>query len=70
MSAEVCDCVVRKAGEDLTLRALAFLVASTDNQEAKAEESRGKLSLRELTKAGMFFTTAPAACAAGGKGDQ
>lgn len=70
MGAEVCDCVGKKASEELTPDALSFLVASMDNQEERAEELRGKLGLAELTKAGMFFVTAPASCSAGRTGDQ
>ena len=63
MSAQVCDCVGKKADADLSPDALAFLVASMDKQEAKAAELRSKLTLQEVTKAGMFFVSAPASCA-------
>lgn len=63
MAAQVCDCVGEKAGKELSADALAFLVATMDKQESTAEELRSKLSLEEITKAGMFFVTAPASCA-------
>jgi len=67
MPAGVCDCVGEKASKDLSPDALAFLVASMDKKTEVAESLRGKLTLEEMTKAGMFFATAPASCAAPAK---
>jgi hypothetical protein len=63
MSASICSCVAKKAGDELSEDARAFLVASMDKQDDRAAELRGKLTLEELTRAGMFFANAPASCA-------
>jgi hypothetical protein len=63
MSAAVCDCVGKRANDELSPNARAFLVASMDKKEEEAASLRAKLPLEEMTKAGMFFVTAPAACA-------
>lgn len=63
MSATVCECVGKKANDELSANARAFLVASMDKKEDEMASLRSKLTLEEMTKAGMFFVTAPAACA-------
>jgi len=63
MGAELCRCVGDKAESDLSPGALEFLVASLEQQEQRTEKLRGKLSVEELMSAGMFMTSAPAACA-------
>jgi hypothetical protein len=68
MPAAVCDCVGQKAATDLSPEARAFLVASMDKREEEAATLRGKLSLEETMKAGMFFATAPASCASASVG--
>lgn len=67
MSAAVCDCVGKKAKDELSADALAFLVASMDKKEDVAAELRSKLTLAEMTSAGTFFVKAPAACASSGQ---
>jgi hypothetical protein len=70
MTAPTCDCVAKKAAEDLSADARAFLVASMEKNDRRAAELRGKLSLEEMTRAGMLFATAPAACARAAAGGQ
>ncbi|MBK8250099.1 MAG: hypothetical protein IPK85_22305 [Gemmatimonadetes bacterium] len=64
----VCACVGDRARSELSEQALAFLVASMDKQEEAAEALKKELTLQEITTAGMFFATAPAACAGAPKG--
>jgi hypothetical protein len=67
MGNAICECVGERARTELTSRSLAFLVASMDKREEAAEMLKKELTLQEVTSAGMFFATAPAACAGASK---
>ncbi len=60
----ICDCVAKKASEELSENAYAFLVASLTQDTAIATELRGEMDMTEVMQAGMFMTHAPAKCAA------
>lgn len=62
MSPEVCRCLGEKAETELSPRAREFLVASLAKQEARVTELRGKLTVEEAMKAGMFMVNGPRAC--------
>lgn len=68
MGDAICTCVGDRARTQLSSKGLAFLVASMNKQEEAAERLKQELTMQELTTAGMFFVTAPAACAAQAKG--
>lgn len=59
----VCECASRKAKEQLTEDSFAFLVATLQKDEDKTTALRQKLSVPELTGAGMFMVSGPAQCA-------
>jgi len=60
-----CACIVAKAAE-LNDNQQAFLAASVTKDEATAATQRGKMTINELTEAGMFMATSPQACMQGG----
>ena len=59
----ICECAAKKASEELSSDAFAFLLATLGENEAAAAELRTKLDLSEAAAAGMFMATAPAQCA-------
>lgn len=63
MEQAICECAGQKATEQLTDDGLAFLVASLRKDEAQTTALRQKLSVPELTGAGMFMVSGPAQCA-------
>lgn len=62
MSPEVCRCLGDKAEADLSPLAREFLVASLAKEEARVTELRGRLTVEETMKAGMFMVNGPRAC--------
>jgi len=65
MERPLCECVAKKASEELSPDGVAFLVASLKGDEDAATELRKKLDMSEMVAAGMFMTKAPGQCAAG-----
>ena len=63
MPAGACACLGRTAGEELNDDEMALVVAMVTKDEPAAAELRGRMPIDQLTKAGMFMTTAPARCA-------
>lgn len=59
----ICECMARKADEELSAEARAFVVASLQDDDARTAELRADLSVTEAMQAGMFMTGA-AACVA------
>lgn len=62
MSPEVCRCLGDKAEAELSRQAREFLVATLEKQDDRVTELRGKLSVEETMKAGMFMVNGPRAC--------
>ena len=62
----MCDCLASKAKNDLTSDGFAMLLASLEEDRGAADRLRRSMPLEEVTQAGMFMATAPAACAAEG----
>lgn len=61
----ICACTARKAREDLSETGYAFLLATLQQDEERAEELRGELRIQEAMQAGMFMVNAPKECAGG-----
>ena len=61
---EVADCVAEIADKELSEAAREFLIASMRNDNQKAAEIRGDLSMAELTEAGLFMVSATTRCGA------
>ena len=59
----VCECAGQKAKEQLTQDGFAFLVATLQQDEERITTLRQKLSVPELTGAGMFMVSGPVQCA-------
>lgn len=62
MSEKACDCIGEKAESDLNANEQAFVVAMVTNDQGAQARLRGKLTMPEMTKAGMFMSNAPLAC--------
>ena len=62
LDAALCDCIAGKASDELSPRAVEFLVASMRGDD-RAAELRAELPLQEAIGAGTFITSAPARCA-------
>ena len=58
----LCECVAEKADERLTPNGFAFLVATMNNDEAKAKELASQLDMNEKLEAGMFMVNTPQEC--------
>jgi len=58
-----CECMARKADEELSTEARAFVVASLQDDDARTAELRADLSVTEAMQAGMFMTGATACVA-------
>lgn len=68
MGAALCDCVGDEAGRDLAPKAQELLAAMLEQDDDRAEQLRGEVSVEEAMSAGTFMVRAPAACAARGVG--
>jgi hypothetical protein len=53
---EICTCMGEKARDELPEDSRAFLLATLREDEAAVTETRGRLSLEEAMRAGMFMT--------------
>ena len=58
----LCECVAEKADERLTPNGFASLVATMNNDEAKAKELASQLDMNEKLEAGMFMVNTPQEC--------
>jgi hypothetical protein len=56
MGPAICDCLGRKANQDLSGDERAFVVAALTENEAETTRLRSELSLESAMKAGMFMT--------------
>ncbi len=59
----ICECSARKAREELSPEAFAFLVATLRGDDRRTEELRGQLDIAEAMEAGTFMVRVPAECA-------
>jgi len=59
----ICECCGRKAKARLSPLAFEFLVATLQENKAKVEELRPKLSMDDAMQAGMFMVNTPSECA-------
>lgn len=62
MPDQVCSCVSDKAAKELSPDTRSFLIAGMRQDRARTDELRARLSLADLTKAGMFMVNAAATC--------
>lgn len=60
----ICRCSARKASEELSFEAFAFLVATLQGDDRRTEELRGQLETAEAMEAGTVTVQVPADCAA------
>lgn len=58
----ICDCLAKKADQELTPLGFAFLVASMNHDDEKTAKLRGKLEMSEAMEAGMFMVNSPKHC--------
>ena len=65
MGDELCSCVANKAQKDLSKDGFAMLLATLEEDRATADKLRRSMKIEEVTQAGMFMATGPAACARG-----
>ena len=63
MTRALCECIDKKAADELTTDGYAFLVASLTEDDAETERLRSEMSVQETMQAGMFMASAPASCA-------
>jgi hypothetical protein len=59
----MCKCLASKADERLSPEGFAFLVASMNKDNQKAQSLRSKLDMAEAMDAGMFMVNTPQECA-------
>ena len=58
----ICDCVARKAKDELSALAFSFLVATLSDDSETTQRLRPQMSATEATSAGMFMVSGPAHC--------
>ncbi len=63
LQVELCECVAKKAVDELSPKALALLRAGMKGDDERAAELMEGLSMEEATEAGMMMATASADCA-------
>jgi hypothetical protein len=59
----MCKCLSSKADERLSPEGFAFLIASMNKDNQKAQSLRSQLDMAETMEAGMFMVKTPQECA-------
>lgn len=63
MGTELCQCIAKNAANDLSPKALEFLTAGLNKDEAATAALKNDLPVDELMAAGMYMVSAPQNCA-------
>jgi hypothetical protein len=63
----MCTCLSEKAEADLTETSREFLIATLNEQSDEVTELRSRMSMEEMSTAGMFLVTASTQCAREGR---
>jgi len=63
----MCTCLSEKAEEDLTANSREFLIATLNEESDEVMEMRSRMSMEEMSTAGMFLVTASTECAREGR---
>ena len=66
-SESMCRCLSEKADEDLSDNSREFLIATLNEQSDEVMEMRARMSLEEMSTAGMFLVNASTQCASEGR---
>lgn len=66
-SESMCRCLSEKADEDLSDNSREFLIATLNEQSEEVMEMRARMSLEEMSTAGMFLVNASTQCASEGR---
>jgi hypothetical protein len=66
-SESMCRCLSEKADEDLSDSSREFLIATLNEQTEEVMEMRARMSLEEMSTAGMFLVNASTQCASEGR---
>lgn len=63
----MCTCLSEKAEADLTENSREFLIATLNDESEEVMEMRSRMSMEEMSTAGMFLVTASTQCAREGR---
>jgi hypothetical protein len=63
LSKTACECAERQAREDLSPKAIDFMIATMEKRDERARELREELTLGDMARAGTWMVTAGARCA-------
>ena len=61
----MCACAAERGAADLSEDQFAFVFATLEEDEARAESLRARLGVQDAARTGMFMASAGAACASG-----
>lgn len=63
LSLDMCDCMAKKAVNELDEEGLELLQAMLDGDDARMRELRRELSMQDAARVATLMTRAPALCA-------